>query len=118
LPLERKIVGQIAGPVVLHVCGDTDLIVDQMCETGAAGISIEEKTDLRRAVGIAHAREVKVFGNVGSAALGSTPDRVYREAISALENGTDFLCPGCGIAPRTPVENILPLKKARDDFGR
>ena len=50
MPLERKIIGQMAGPVVLHVCGDTDLIVDQMCETGAAGISIEEKTDLRRAV--------------------------------------------------------------------
>jgi [methyl-Co(III) methanol-specific corrinoid protein]:coenzyme M methyltransferase len=116
LPLEREIIGAIAGPVVLHVCGNTDLIIDQMCDTGAAGISIEEKTDLRRAVDIAHARRIKVFGNVGNAALDSTPEKAYQEAISALENGTDFLCPGCGVAPRTPMENIQQLKKARDDF--
>jgi [methyl-Co(III) methanol-specific corrinoid protein]:coenzyme M methyltransferase len=45
-----------------------------------------------------------------------TPEAAYKESIGALENGTDFLCPGCGIAPRSPLENILQMKKARDDF--
>jgi len=47
-----------------------------------------------------------------------TPEEVYKESIACLENGTDFLCPGCGIAPRSPLENILQLKKARDNFSK
>ena len=34
----------------------------------------------------------------------------------ADRNGTDFLIPGCGVAPQTPLQNIRQLKKARDDF--
>ena len=30
--------------------------------------------------------------------------------------GTDFLAPGCGVAPQTPLENILQLQKARNDY--
>lgn len=118
MPVEKEIVSQIKGPVVLHICADTDPIIDFMCQTGAAGISIEEKADLKRAVEIAHRYGVKVFGNVATATtlFSGTPEEVYKESIQALENGTDFLCPGCGIAPRSPLENILQMKKARDDF--
>jgi [methyl-Co(III) methanol-specific corrinoid protein]:coenzyme M methyltransferase len=118
LPVEKEIVSQIKGPVVLHICADTDPIIDFMCQTGAAGISIEEKADLKRAVEIAHRYGVKVFGNVATATtiFNGTPEEVYREAITSLTNGTDFLCPGCGIAPGSPLENIVQMKKARDDF--
>jgi [methyl-Co(III) methanol-specific corrinoid protein]:coenzyme M methyltransferase len=118
LPLEKEIISQIKGPVVLHVCANTDLIIELMCQTGAVGLSIEEKADLKRAAEIAHQKGVRVFGNVATATtlFSGTPAEVYQEAIAALENGTDFLCPGCGIAPRSPLENIFQLKKARDDY--
>jgi [methyl-Co(III) methanol-specific corrinoid protein]:coenzyme M methyltransferase len=45
-----------------------------------------------------------------------TPEACYQESIAALENGCDFLTPGCGIAPGSPLINVLQLKKARDDF--
>jgi [methyl-Co(III) methanol-specific corrinoid protein]:coenzyme M methyltransferase len=120
VPLEKEIVSKVKGPVVLHICANTDDIIEMMCETGVAGISIEEKANLKQAVEIAHKKGVKVFGNVATATtlFSGTPEQVYKEAIAALENGTDFLCPGCGIAPRSPLENILQLKKARDDFFR
>lgn len=118
LPIEREIVSKVKGPVVLHICANTDDIIEFMCETGVAGISIEEKANMKRAVEIAHKKGVRVFGNVATATtlFSGTPEEVYKEAIAALENGTDFLCPGCGIAPRSPLENIIQLKKARDDF--
>ena len=118
LPVEKEIVSRIKGPVVLHICADTDPIIEMMCETGVAGISIEEKADLKRAVDIAHKKDVKVFGNVATATtlFNGTPEDVYKEATAALNNGTDFLCPGCGIAPLSPLENIVQLKKARDDY--
>jgi [methyl-Co(III) methanol-specific corrinoid protein]:coenzyme M methyltransferase len=114
----KEVVSRVKGPVVLHVCGNTDSIIELMCETGVVGISIEEKADMKRAVEIAHEKGTKVFGNVATATtlFSGTPEDVYNEATQALENGTDFLCPGCGVAPPSPLENLLQIKKARDDY--
>ena len=120
LAVEQEVFSRIKGPVVLHICANTDLIIEMMCETGAKGISIEEKADMKRAVEIAHTKDVRVFGNVATATtlFSGTPQQCYDEARQALDNGTDFLCPGCGVAPMSPVENLKTLRKARDDhFG-
>lgn len=118
VPLMVEIVSKSKGPLVLHICGNTDSIISLMCDTGIAGISIEAKADMKKAVEIAHSKGVKVFGNVAAATTLFTgkPEECYREAIAALNNGTDFLTPGCGIAPRSPMENIIQIRKARDDF--
>lgn len=120
LPVIKEIVGKAEGPIVLHICGNTDKIISLMCETGVAGISIEEKADMKHAVEIAHAKGVKVFGNVSAATtlFSGTQEECYHESMAALENGTDFVTPGCGIAPLTPLGNLLQIRKARDDFTR
>ncbi len=117
-PALKDVVSRSKGPVVLHICANSDSIIEMMCDTGVAGISIEEMADMKRAVEIAHEKGVKVFGNVATATtiFSGTPEEVYKEATQTLENGTDFLCPGCGIAPLSPLENLLQIKKARDDY--
>ena len=117
-PVIADIVRQVKGPVTLHICGNTDSIITMMCDTGVVGISIEEKANLIQAVEIAHAKGVRVFGNVATATtlFSGTPQECYREAWEALENGTDFLAPGCGVAPQTPLENIRQLQAARNDY--
>jgi [methyl-Co(III) methanol-specific corrinoid protein]:coenzyme M methyltransferase len=117
-PLIADIVSKAKGPLTLHICANTDMIIPFMCETGVAGISIEEKADMKNAVEVAHEMGVRVFGNVATATtlFSGSPEACYKEAIAALENGTDFLTPGCGIAPQSPLENVLQLKKARDDY--
>jgi [methyl-Co(III) methanol-specific corrinoid protein]:coenzyme M methyltransferase len=117
-PAIKRLVNKVHGPLVLHICGNTDAIISMMCETGVVGISIEEKADLKAAIDIARSKGVRVFGNVAAAStlfMGS-PEDCYREAYAALENGVDFLSPGCGIAPNSPLQNVLQLRKARDDF--
>ncbi len=118
VPVLTDIVNKSNGPLVLHICGNTDLIIPLMCETGVKGISIEEGANMKEAVKIAHENDVRVFGNVATATtlFMGTPEEAYKESIAALENGTDFLCPGCGIAPGSPLENVLQLRKARDDY--
>lgn len=120
LPVEQEIISKVNGPVVLHICGNTDSIIDMMCDTGAAGISIEEQADMKAAVEKADAKGVRVFGNVATATtlFNGSPDECLQEALTALENGTHFLCPGCGVAPLSPLENLKQLRKARDQkFG-
>ena len=118
VPLISDIVKNSKGPVGLHICGNTDAIIEMMCDTGVAAISIEEKADMKKAVEISHANGVQVFGNVATATtlFMGTPEECYKESIQALENGTDFLTPGCGVAPPSPLENLAQLKKARDDY--
>lgn len=118
VPMLSKVVEKANGPLVLHICGNTDSIIPMMCESGVKGISIEEGADMKKAVEIADANGTKVFGNVATATtlFMGTPEESYKEAFAALENGTHFLCPGCGIAPNSPLENLQQLKKARDDF--
>lgn len=117
-PMITEVVQKAKGPLVLHVCANTDSIIPFMCETGVAGISIEEKANMKAAVEIAHTKGVKVFGNVATATtlFMGTPEACYQESIAALENGCDFLTPGCGIAPGSPLMNVQQLRKARDDF--
>lgn len=117
-PLITDVVKKVKGPVVLHICANTDLIVPMMCDTGVAGISIEEKADMKKAVEVANEKGVVVFGNVATATtlfMGSVED-CYQEAVASLENGAHFLTPGCGIAPGSPLENVKQLKKARDEY--
>ena len=117
-PMMTDVVSKAKGPIVLHICANTDKIIPFMCDTGVAGISIEEKADMKAATEIAHEKGVRVFGNVATATtlFMGTPEECYKEAIASLDNGTDFLTPGCGIAPGSPLENILQIKKARDDY--
>jgi [methyl-Co(III) methanol-specific corrinoid protein]:coenzyme M methyltransferase len=118
LPTMEAVVKQVSGPVVLHICGNTDKLIPLMCRTGVAGISIEEKADLKQAVAVAHQSGVKVFGNVSSATtlFRGTTEACYAEARRSLEDGVDFLAPGCGIAPLSPLENVRQLRRARDDY--
>lgn len=118
VPVIQEVVKRVEGPIVLHICGRTDKIISMMCQTGVAGISIEEKANMGHAVEIAHQSGVVVFGNVSSATtlFNGTARDCYQEAITALEEGTDFLTPGCGIAPLSPLENVLALRRARDDY--
>ncbi len=119
-PCIRRIAKESPIPIVLHICGKTDPIIPLMCDSGVAGISIEEKANLRAAVATAHEKGVMVFGNVATAStlILGTPEQCYAESLAAMENGADFLAPGCGIGPNSPLENIIQMRRARDDrFG-
>ncbi len=117
-PALKRVAGRANGPVVLHICGNADRILPAMCDTGVAGISIEEKTSLAEALRIAHPKGVNVFGNVSAAStlFMGTPEDCYQESIQVLSAGIDFLCPGCGIGPRSPLRNIQQLRYARDNY--
>ena len=117
-PLMTDVCAKVKGPIVLHICANTDKIIPLMCDTGVAGISIEEKADMKAATEIANEKGVRVFGNVATATtlFMATPEECYKEAIASLDNGTHFLTPGCGVAPGSPLENVKQIVKARDDY--
>lgn len=91
---------------VLHICGDTTPILEQMA-TVCAGISIEEKVDPYKAVEIVGGKTVLV-GNVGSVRplYQGTAAEVKEGVEKSIKAGFNIISSGCGIAPATPNENM------------
>ncbi|MEN3052954.1 MAG: methylcobamide:CoM methyltransferase MtaA [Candidatus Methanosuratincola petrocarbonis] len=115
-PKLKELAGAITkrgGIGVLHICGGVQKIIKDMAETGFDALSIEEKVDIASAKELVGSRPVLV-GNISAAKvlLTGTPEQVKQECIKAINSGIDVLAPGCGIAPRTKLENIRALVSA------
>ena len=98
---------------VLHICGDTSKLLDSIRSSGATGLSVDQCMDLavvKKVLG----GEMSLIGNVsptGSLLFG-TPEQVGDESLACLNAGGDVLAPGCGLAPRTPTENVRAMVRA------
>ncbi len=83
-----------------------------MAETGFDGISVDEAVDVARIKPLVG--NVKVLGNVSSKStlVFGSPEDVKQESRKALASGVDFLEPGCGFSPMTPIKNIKAMVEA------
>ena len=98
---------------VLHICGDTLPILEQMVATGVTGISIEEKVKPEDAAAKVGGKTVLV-GNVGSVRplFQGTPEEVKEGALRSANAGFNVISSGCGIAVATPDANMEALVSA------
>lgn len=114
MPYEKKIVevAHQAGVVyTLHICGNTDVILEHMLLTGADAFELDYKTDIAKIFNTI--QNTKTFiGNIdpsGVLALG-TVDVVQKktmELLSIYKNSNRFILnAGCAIPPNTPSVNL------------
>ena len=98
---------------VLHICGNTTALLDNMINTGVNGLSIEEKVDPREAVMLV-SRRAALVGNIGvvNPLLQGTPETVRAATIAVKEAGFNVVAPGCGVAARVSKANLEAMVKA------
>ncbi len=119
LPHLKRIFANIKSPKILHMCGDTNSIVDQMGACGAEVISVEEKNNIaesRKKLG----PDTLIFGNIAGydvLAVGKPPD-VDKAVKEAIANGVNAVWPGCDIWPEAPKENMEALMAATHKYGK
>jgi len=120
LPWERRLAEyahQLGLPYVLHICGKTDRILEDMISTGADGFELDHRTDARLAHELLKDRAV-FLGNLDPSAVLAfgTPGLVETETRRLLELFSDtprfILNAGCAIAPETPADNIRAMIRA------
>jgi [methyl-Co(III) methylamine-specific corrinoid protein]:coenzyme M methyltransferase len=116
LPYQKMVTDAVrkeGGRSILHICGDTYQNIPLMLQSRANGISIDQCMDLAWVKEQAKG-SVAIIGNVNpiTTLLFGTPDLVQKEAIDCLYDGCDVLAPGCGFAPRTPLNNMRALVSA------
>ncbi len=116
-PYEKRIVEEshAAGlPYTLHICGNTELILNDMIETGADALELDYKTDIRKIAEVFRDR-ITLIGNIdpsGVIALGK-PEMVKaktRELLKIMAKSNRFILnAGCAIPPNTPEANIWAM---------
>jgi MtaA/CmuA family methyltransferase len=124
LPYEKRVVEcshSLNLPYILHICGNTDRIIDEMVETGSDGLELDYRTDAVLARNKMKERCVFV-GNIdpsGVLALG-TPQLVgekTRELLSIFAGVPRFILnAGCAIPPITPPENLHAMINTARNF--
>ena len=117
LPYEKRIVEvshELGLPYGLHICGNTDIILEKMLETGSDAFELDYKTDIRKVHDL-YKDKVTLIGNIdpsGVLALG-TPDEVRRVTQELLELYSDtnyfILNAGCAIPSFAPEENLFAM---------
>ncbi len=94
-----------------HICGNATPIIEDMVNTEASIIEIDQKSD-QKTVKLAAAGKATLLGPVDPSEVmaNGTPELVVEKCEEALENlspgGGFILGPGCALPPITPDENI------------
>lgn len=124
LPYEKKVCDyahSLGLPYMLHICGNTDIILEQMTSAGFDSLELDYKTDIHRAERLMRGKVV-FSGNIdpsGIIALG-TPEQVMEKTHELLEifrgNPRLILNAGCAIPPITPSENLRALIDTSRNF--
>lgn len=109
-PHLKRVLDGIEGPKVLHICGDTNPIVEMMAQCGANAISVDQKNRLaetREKLG----SDAVIFGNYDPYGMlvQGTPEQVREGALKCIEDGASAVWPGCDIWPTVPPENMNVL---------
>lgn len=121
-PYQERLVRELEWPVVIHICGNTGPILDQLADYPQCGFELDYKTDAVRAKATVGRQHV-LFGNIdpsGVLARG-TPALVRektRELIRAWKPGGRFaLNAGCAIPANTPSENLRAFVETAKEEG-
>jgi len=119
LPPLKRIFDEIASPKILHICGDTNAIIDQMASCHADALSVEKKNNVaetRQKLG----PDVLIFGELdayGVLSMGK-PDDVDKAVKEAIDRGVNAIWPGCDLWPAVPKENMQTLINAAKKYGK
>ena len=124
MPYEKKIVEvahQAGVAYALHICGNTEAILDYMLLTEADAYELDYKTDITEIFSTL-SNTVTLIGNIdpsGVLALG-TIDVVKKktnELLSIYKNSNRFILnAGCAIPPNTPPANLKMMIDTARNF--
>ncbi len=123
LPYEKKIIDlahRKGLAYTLHICGNTEIILDKMILTGADALELDYKTDTQKVFEIC-SEKVTFIGNIDPSdvlALG-TVEKVKQTTVELLDiyktSNRFILNAGCALPSITPAENIeIMIKTARE----
>jgi len=124
LPYHKKLAEKLNSQgitTICHICGNLDLILEDVVSAGFPAIEADYKTDIPRAAEIMKGRAV-LFGPIDPSGIfySGSPEDVARETTEVLKlfpEGGLVIGAGCALPPAVPEENIRAFSKAVEVSG-
>ncbi len=116
VPVHRRMLAQIGGPTILHICGRCLDRIPHIATEGYDGYHFEWQNDPKNAVEAAGG-QVSLLGGISNieGLLQGTPDDVYKQARYNIEAGVASIGPECAISLQTPLENLKAIIAAAEE---
>lgn len=113
LPIHKELTAAVAGPLILHVCGNCLDRLELFAAAGFDGYHFEWQVDATTAVERV-GEHLCLVGNVNNprTLYQGTPEEVYRQVRYAVQAGVDIIAPECAIPLATPLENLKAIVAA------
>ncbi len=110
LPSQKKLFASLSLPSILHICGNVTPIIEDMADSGADALSIDDRTDLLKARQFTIGK-TSLLGNINpSSILLQGDEEKVREAVRrAIGEGIDIVAPGCAVPLGAPLSNLRAM---------
>ena len=107
---------------VCHICGNLDIIINDVADIGYTGVEIDYKADIARAARIMKNRSV-VFGPLDPSGMFyfGTPEKIsaeVRRVLDCFEGRGIVLGAGCAIPTGAPEQNIRAFVQSAREYNR
>ena len=119
LPGYREMTGRITTPLILHICGDTTRILEDIPSSGFAAFSFDYPSTALEDVTGKLGETMGVIGSVPTVShlLNGTREDVIEVSEKMIKGGVDLLASSCFTPPQTPKENLLAMGEAIDGLS-
>ena len=108
----QRMIGQIQGPTIMHMCGDITPRLDALGRLGLTCFNFDWDIDpaaMRRA----SAGKFSIMGNVNTTDLmRAGPDAIEQQVRACIDAGVDIISPGCAVSPECPNANFQAMVRA------
>ena len=108
-------------PKLLHICGQTDPLIEMMNECGADGLTVDIKCNIaeaRKKLG----NDVLLMGNLDTYAMTcdeKTPvETTIAHVKETIDSGVDAIMPGCDLWPAIIEENMKAVSETTHTYGK
>ena len=120
-PRLTQILDSWESPKLLHICGQTDPLIEMMNECHADGLTVDIKNniaDSRKKIG----NDVLLMGNVDTYTMTCDETTPKEKAVAhikeIIDNGVDAVMPGCDLWPAIVEENMLACVETTHTYGK
>jgi [methyl-Co(III) methanol-specific corrinoid protein]:coenzyme M methyltransferase len=119
MPPLKRVIENISPPRILHICGNTDPIIEMMNDCGADAVSVEQRSDIKK-VREKLGSDPIILGNIDpfNVLVKGTPEDVRGAVKRVIDEGVSGVMPGCDIWPDVPAANIMTMVEATAEFGK
>ena len=106
-------------PLILHICGRTVDRMEYIAQTGMAAFHYDSKNQPQESVDIMQ-RRISLVGNINNpeTLFSKGPEEVRAEVRRNLDAGVQLIGPECAIPLQTPIENLLAIPGAVQEWHR